>query len=92
MTWSGFYNAFPESVEEKTNAEQWEFSRTTLQLTLQTVYTTKRKTSKQYIDDKKIANDILNITRWAGHRPKIWDLLTPNGGSFAHYIRPVTCA
>ena len=22
--------------------------------------------------------------------PKMWDLLTPNGGSFAHDIRPVT--
>ena len=40
MMWAGFYNAFLESVEEKTNAEQWEFSRTTLQLTLQTGYST----------------------------------------------------
>ena len=53
MMWAGFYNAFLESVEEKTNAEQWEFSRTTLQLTLQTGYSTKRKTPKQYIEDKK---------------------------------------
>ena len=53
MIWAGFYNAFLESVEDKVNAEQCKFSRTTLQLTLQTSYSAKRKTPKQYIEDKK---------------------------------------
>ena len=53
MMRAGSYNAFLESVEEKVNAEQWKFSHTTLQLTLQTGYSTKRKTPKQYIEDKK---------------------------------------
>ena len=70
--WAGSYNAFRESVEEKTNAEQWEFSRTTLQLTCKPLLY-MNKTPKQYIENKN-SNDILNITQWAGYQPKMWDL------------------
>ena len=79
--WAGFYNAFPESVEEKTNAEQWEFSRTTLQLTLQTAT----------LHEQKHLNNILKIKNSKRHSEhysvgglpaqNVGPMWPPNGGS-----------
>ena len=71
---AGSNNVFPESVEEKTNAEQWEFSCTTFHLTLQTTTLHEQKHLNNIL---KIKNSKLTFRTLTGER-----VTSPNGGSY----------
>ena len=53
MMWADSNNVFPESVEEKTNVKQWEFSHTTFHLTLQTTTLHEQKHLNNILEIKK---------------------------------------
>ena len=74
MMWAGPNNVFLESVEEKTNAEQWEFSHTTFHLTLQTTTLHEQKHLNNIL---KIKNSKLTFWTLTGEQ-----VTSPNGGSY----------
>ena len=72
MLWTGEDNVFLESVEEKTNAKQWEFSCTTFHLTLQTAIQLKQKQLNIILKIKTSKLTFQSLIIGAGHQPKRW--------------------
>ena len=73
MLWAGENNVLQESVEEKNHhVKQWEFSHTTLHLTLQTATQLKQKHQNVILKIKNSKLTFQSLIIEVGHQPKWW--------------------